>query len=178
MGVEGLSLAVGVAVAKALQHLEVPNIALKWPNDILCGGAKLGGILIEMLGDAAGSCQAVIGIGLNVQMPARAGKEIDQRWTDIRSATGTGVSRNQILIALLDQLLPLLADYEDSGFSPWRERWLELDAHAGKEVIVSSGDRRTAGTARGIDETGALVLDTALGRQVVHGGEVSVRAVE
>ena len=97
---------------------------------------------------------------------------------DERRPGDTGVSRNQILIALLDQLLPLLADYEDSGFSPWRERWLELDAHAGKEVIVSSGDRRTAGTARGIDETGALVLDTALGRQVVHGGEVSVRAVE
>ncbi|MCZ6831203.1 MAG: bifunctional biotin--[acetyl-CoA-carboxylase] ligase/biotin operon repressor BirA [Gammaproteobacteria bacterium] len=175
---EGLSLAVGVAVARALQQFAVPDIALKWPNDILCSGAKLGGILIEMVGDAAGSCQVVIGIGLNVQMPARAGKDIDQRWTDIRTALGTSVSRNQIVIALLDQLLPLLGGYEDSGFSPWRERWLVLDAHAGKDVIVVSGDRRTAGTARGIDETGALVLDTALGRQLFHGGEVSVRAVE
>lgn len=151
---------------------------MKWPNDVLCNGAKLGGILIEMVGDAIGSCQVVVGIGLNVQMPARAAEDIDQRWTDVRAAAGAAVGRNQLLIALLDQVLPLLAGFEDNGFLPWRERWQRLDAHSGREVIVSSGERRTAGTARGIDETGALVVETALGRQIFHGGEVSVRAVE
>jgi BirA family biotin operon repressor/biotin-[acetyl-CoA-carboxylase] ligase len=174
---EGLSLAVGVAVADAMQALGLAGIALKWPNDILCGDAKLGGILIEMVGDAAGSCQVVVGIGLNVNMPAGAGAEIDQRWTDIRSALGASASRNQVLVELLNRLLPLLEGYEASGFSPWRDAWQALDAHAGKEVIVSSGGQRSAGIARGIDGSGALILETSLGEQLVHGGEVSVRTV-
>jgi BirA family biotin operon repressor/biotin-[acetyl-CoA-carboxylase] ligase len=160
-----------------MQQMGMPDVRLKWPNDILYGDAKLGGILIEMVGDAAGSCQVVVGIGLNVKMPADAGEAIDQRWTDIRSILGDGVSRNRVLIALLDQLLRLLGGYEAGGFAPWRDAWQALDAHAGKEVIVSSGGQRTSGTARGIDASGALVLETAAGEQLVHGGEVSVRAV-
>ena len=60
---EGLSLAVGVAVARALAACDVPAVQLKWPNDVLHDGAKLGGILLEMTGDAAGACQVVVGVG-------------------------------------------------------------------------------------------------------------------
>jgi BirA family biotin operon repressor/biotin-[acetyl-CoA-carboxylase] ligase len=175
---EGLSLAVGVAVADALRNAAVPGIALKWPNDVLAGGAKLGGILIEMVAGAAGSCRVVVGIGLNVNMPEHAVKAIDQSWTDVKTATGGDASRNALLIGLLDQLLPLLDGFEATGFAPWRQRWCGLDAFADREVIVTSGDQRTAGTARGIDQSGALVLETALGRQVFHGGEVSVRMAQ
>ena len=81
---EGMSLAVGVVVARALAACGVPPVQLKWPNDLLYEGAKLGGILLEMTGDPAGACQVVVGIGLNVNMPGKVAEAIDQSWTDVR----------------------------------------------------------------------------------------------
>jgi BirA family biotin operon repressor/biotin-[acetyl-CoA-carboxylase] ligase len=80
---EGMSLAVGVVVARALAACGVPPVQLKWPNDLLYEGAKLGGILLEMTGDPAGACQVVVGIGVNVSMPGKAAEGIDQSWTDV-----------------------------------------------------------------------------------------------
>ena len=103
---EGLSLAVGVAVARALEAAGMPAVQLKWPNDILFDGAKLGGVLLEMIGDAAGPCKVVIGVGLNVVMPAEAARGIDQDWTDIRSVAGSAhPRRNALLAALLNELV-------------------------------------------------------------------------
>ncbi len=175
---EGLSLAVGVAVARALERAGVKGTRLKWPNDVLFDGAKLGGILLEMSGDAAGPCQVVVGIGLNVDMPDSAAQHIDQAWTDLRRAGGE-VGRNALLGLLLDELLPLLADFESGGFAPWRDAWQGLDAYANRPVILSTGSQRSAGIARGVDERGALLLETASGDvQPVYGGEVSLRPGE
>ncbi len=172
---EGLSLAVGVAVARALARAGVEGVQLKWPNDILVDGAKLGGILLEMTGDAAGPCQVVVGIGLNVNMPELAADAIDQRWTDVRRAGGEA-RRSTLLGLLLDELLPLLADFEGAGFEPWREAWQALDAFADQPVVLASGEQRLAGTARGVDARGALLLETAGGGvQPVFGGEISLR---
>lgn len=176
---EGLSLAVGVGVARALEQLGITGAQLKWPNDILFEGAKLGGILLEMVGDAAGHCQLAIGVGMNVAMPEHAAQAIEQDWTDVKSiAKARGVAcpgRNDLLGALLNELLPLVAGFEDEGFAHWRQSWEALDAHAGKPVILSSGDGQMAGVARGVNERGALQLETGLGIQSVFGGEVSLR---
>ena len=172
---EGLSLAVGVAASSALAGLGVEGIALKWPNDLLHSEAKLGGILIEMSGDAAGSCEVVVGLGINVNMPPAAATGIDRNWTDVgRIAGSRPPGRNQLLAALLNQLLPLLDGYERSGFAPWRERWQALDAWRGQAVVVSRGDGRSFGTARGVDGSGALLLETGSGVEAVSGGEVSL----
>lgn len=173
---EGLSLAVGVAASTALADLDFNGISLKWPNDLLYDDAKLGGILIEMTGDAAGSCQVVVGIGINVKMPDRAAQAIAQSWTDLERIGGAPLcSRNTLLAALLNHLLPLLNEFEEQGFAPWRERWMALDAYLDQPVIVSSGNRRMTGAARGIDGSGALLLDTSSGMLTVRGGEVSLR---
>ncbi len=173
---EGLSLAVGVAVARALQRCGVPPVQLKWPNDILHEGDKLGGVLLEMAGDASGACQVVVGVGLNVAMPETASTAIDQAWTDLRRVTEGGApSRNALLAALLDELLPLVADFEACGFSAWRDQWLALDAFAGRSVILNTGQQQLAGTARGVDERGALLLETTTGIKSVYGGEISMR---
>ncbi len=176
---EGLSLAVGVAVAKALESSGISGVQLKWPNDILFEGAKLGGILLEMVGDAAGSCQLAIGVGLNVAMPERAAQTIEQDWTDVRRIADAGgiacPGRNELLSALLNELLPLIARFETEGFSPWQKSWKALDAHAGKPVILSSGHEQMAGVARGVNERGALQLETSLGIQSIFGGEISLR---
>ncbi|MFV8819271.1 bifunctional biotin--[acetyl-CoA-carboxylase] ligase/biotin operon repressor BirA [Haliea sp. E17] len=172
---EGLSLAVGVAVARALARAGVEGVRLKWPNDVLHEGAKLGGILLEMSGDAAGPCQVVVGIGLNVAMPGGAAQSIDQDWTDVQRAGGR-VGRSAMLGLLLDELLPLLATFEREGFSGWREEWQELDAYADMPVVLSSGEKRLAGIARGVSERGALLLESVSGGvQPVYGGEISLR---
>ena len=174
---EGLSLAVGVAVARALRACDVPAVQLKWPNDVLYDGAKLGGILLEMSGDAAGSCRVVIGVGLNVAMPDAAAGAIDQAWTDINTMTSRQTpGRSRILAALLNELLPLVADFEQRGFAHWREEWQSLDALADAAVVLHAGEVPLAGIARGVDARGALQLETATGLQSVYGGEVSLRA--
>lgn len=174
---EGLSLAVGVAVARALRACDVPAVRLKWPNDVLYNGAKLGGILLEMTGDAAGNCRVVIGVGLNVAMPAAAAEDIDQAWTDIKTISDNKhPGRNRLLAALLNELLPLVADFEQQGFTHWRDEWQSLDAFAGASVILTTGDVPVAGVARGVDERGALQLETTTGTQSVYGGEISLRA--
>lgn len=174
---EGLSLAVGVAVARALKACDTPPVQLKWPNDVLYGGRKLGGILLEMSGDAAGSCQVVIGVGLNVAMPETAASAIDQAWTDIRSiSAGKSPGRNRLLAELLNELLPLVADFEQRGFGHWRDEWMALDAFAGVPVVLHTGAGELAGVARGVDGRGALQLETTTGMQSVYGGEISLRA--
>lgn len=175
---EGLSLAVGVAVARGLAAVGLPTVQLKWPNDILHDSAKLGGVLLEMVGDASGTCQVVIGVGLNVAMPAAAAKGIDQDWTDICTLAGGDEhpGRNALLAALLNELLPLAASFESSGFAPWRDPWQALDAFAGQPVVLQAGSRELTGIACGVDQQGALLLQTADGQQAVYGGEISLRS--
>ncbi|MEH6636016.1 MAG: bifunctional biotin--[acetyl-CoA-carboxylase] ligase/biotin operon repressor BirA [Halioglobus sp.] len=173
---EGLSLAVGVAVARALANCGVPPVQLKWPNDVLFEGAKLGGILLEMTGDATGVCQVVVGVGLNVSMSKTSATAIDQAWTTVDTIAGPGhPGRNALLAALVNELLPLLADFEAQGFARWREEWLALDAYADTDVVLTSGERLVAGVARGVDERGALQLETTAGIQSIYGGEISMR---
>ena len=173
---EGLSLAVGVAVARALSARGLPPVQLKWPNDVLVDDAKLGGILLEMTGDAAGACQVVIGVGLNVAMPAALATGIDQDWTDIRTiAAASYPRRNTLLAALLNELLPLAADFESQGFARWRDEWQALDAFAGTPVVLHAGGQEIAGVARGVDQRGALQLETSSGLQTIYGGEISLR---
>jgi BirA family transcriptional regulator, biotin operon repressor / biotin---[acetyl-CoA-carboxylase] ligase len=177
---EGMSLAVGVGVARALETCGIEGVQLKWPNDLLYQNAKLGGVLLEMLGDASGTCQVVVGVGLNVDMPADTARGIDQAWTDLAAISGDEPTpgRNALLAALLNELLPLLAGFQGSGFGVWQQAWLERDAHAGKSVILHVGEDTMAGTARGVDERGALLLETTVGVKAIYGGEISLRVDE
>lgn len=174
---EGLSLAAGVCVARALVASGMPEPQLKWPNDVLYDGRKAGGILIEMTGDAAGPARAVLGVGINVSMPRATAAGIDQPWTDLATVAATALPQRSALVAeLLNTLLPMLAAFEAVGFAAWREAWGSLDAYAGKPVTVTIGAQRLAGIDRGVNERGALLLETASGLVPVHGGEVSLRA--
>lgn len=173
---EGLSLAVGIAVVKALTSVGARDVGLKWPNDIVWNDRKLAGILLEMTGDAAGRCQVVVGIGINVSMSeSAAARTIDQPWVDVGTVVGGPVSRNVLLGSLLSELLPLLSQFERSGFPHFRNAWSALDRIAGREVCVHLGEQIVVGTAAGVSESGALLVDTPAGRQSFHGGEVSLR---
>lgn len=173
---EGLSLAVGVAVANALDEADVGGVRLKWPNDILCDGRKLAGILLEIAGDLAGPCQVVVGIGLNVAMPDKV--SIDQPWTDIQTINKLAADRNRLLALVLNHLMPLLNDFESKGFTAYREAWMSLDAYADQDIALILGDEVVVGSSAGVDESGAVLVDTPAGRRRFSGGEVSLRPRE
>ncbi|HZV53837.1 MAG TPA: biotin--[acetyl-CoA-carboxylase] ligase [Rhodocyclaceae bacterium] len=163
----GLSLAVGVAVAEALQTLGIDKVALKWPNDILLDGRKLGGILIELASTAA-----VIGIGLNLRLPAGLPDEVRRGAT----ALERDVDRNVLLGRLLAGLHGALEAFAADGFVALRDRWQALNAHTGAPVRILSGfSAPLEGRCVGIDVDGALLLETAAGTQRVISGDVSLR---
>ncbi len=173
----GLSLATGIWIAEALVAAGVTDIGLKWPNDVLHDGRKLAGVLIEIKGETTGPCQTVIGIGLNVDMPASAAETIDQPWTDIRTITGKLPGRNRIAGLLLHHLLTGLSSYQRNGLTTLLERWNELDCLAGRQVQLHHPSGVVSGTARGIDETGALQLACEDGLRSIHSGDISLRPV-
>ena len=174
----GLSLAVGVAVAQSLRQLGYAQVGVKWPNDLLANGRKLGGILIQLRGEAQGPCEAVIGIGLNVHMPVTAAGEIDQAWCDLAQLMpGKSLSRNALAAALLDSLLPALAQFEAEGLAPFLPQWRQFDALDGHAVHVLDGTRTHEGIALGVDAAGALRVRIGESERQFHSGEVSLRRV-
>lgn len=163
----GLSLAAGVAVAEALQGLGVDGIALKWPNDILRGGKKLAGILVELAGSAA-----VIGIGLNLRLPQGLPPEVSRG----AAALDRELDRNAVLAALLAALHGVLAQFGTGGFVALRDRWQALNAYAGAPVrVIGEFSVPVEGICIGADVDGALLLETAVCVQRILAGDISLR---
>jgi BirA family biotin operon repressor/biotin-[acetyl-CoA-carboxylase] ligase len=173
----GLSLAVGVSLCEALHSQGFDQVRVKWPNDLLAEGRKLGGILIQLRSDDSVGTQAVIGVGINVRMPAAQGLQVDQAWCDLAQLAPGGISRDAVAGACLDQLLPVLARFAHEGLVPFLPRWRDLDALAGKPVRILDGSRVHEGISLGIDPTGALRIGQGGGEQSFHSGEVSLRPV-
>jgi BirA family biotin operon repressor/biotin-[acetyl-CoA-carboxylase] ligase len=171
----GLSLVVGLACARALRAAGARDVGVKWPNDLQVDGRKVGGILIELQGDALGPSAAVIGIGLNVRLPAHAAAWVDQPVADIHGAGGT-TDRNRLLAILLQELAAALAEFTASGFEPFAEAFRALHVLQDRTVDVALGDGSVVtGVVEGVDAIGALQVATTGGLRVFHGGEVSVR---
>ena len=172
---EGISLAVGVAVARSLKELGADDVQLKWPNDILWFGKKLGGILIEVVGDPSGVCHLVVGLGLNLKTTKSMVESIDQPWVALDSILAELPSRNQVAASLLNHLIPLLDTYEHQGFISYKDEWESLNAQADLAVDLLMGSQKVSGIMRGVNASGALLLETGKGIEVFHGGEVSLR---
>jgi BirA family biotin operon repressor/biotin-[acetyl-CoA-carboxylase] ligase len=173
----GLSLAVGVAVARALDRLGVRGARLKWPNDILCAEGKLGGILIELSGDTLGPSAVVIGIGLNVRLSMEARRSLDQAAHDLASLGFQG-DRNTLLAALLVELAELLPAFERHGFAPLAVEWEARHAlqNTPAKLLLPNGEQ-LAGTVLGVATDGALRFADDQGERRVHAGEVSLRGI-
>ncbi len=172
----GLSLVVGVAVAEALRQAGYGAVGVKWPNDLLAHGRKLGGILVEGGGEHGGPVRAVIGIGVNVRMPAPVAMTIDQAWTDLAGLGDGAPSRNALAAQLLDALLPALEQFDRDGLPPFLARYAALDVLAGRAITVHGPQGDEQGVADGIGDDGALRVRMEQGVRQVHAGEVSVRA--
>ena len=174
--IEGLSLAVGVAVARVLDELGVVDVQLKWPNDVLWSGKKLGGVLIEVVGDPSGVCHLVVGLGLNLRTEKSMADAIDQPWVALDTILPEPPRRNRVAACLLNHIVPLISDYETEGFVGYKLAWESLNVHANQQVDLLMGSIQTTGIVRGVNAVGALLLETDSGLEVFHGGEVSLRA--
>lgn len=171
----GLSLAVGVAIVNALKKIGLTEAKLKWPNDIYVFGKKLAGVLIEVEGQIGAACQCVIGIGINVNLPGSV-TQIDQPYIDINTALAKQIDRNEFAAILIDELLVSLSLFESNGLLPFIAQWQEADVFANRAVNLTIGQNITSGIARGIDATGALLIETKDGLRAYQGGEISVRS--
>jgi BirA family biotin operon repressor/biotin-[acetyl-CoA-carboxylase] ligase len=175
-GLGGLSLVIGVALLRSLHAFGIETAGLKWPNDVLVDGAKLAGILIDVVGESSGPCSVIIGVGMNVAMPGTAAGDIDQSWTDLCRLTGSErMPRNRIAASLLDCSFSALADFERSGLEPFLDEWRRYDMIHGREVSLQLPNESIRGRACGVDDGGALLLETASGRRRFAAGEVSLR---
>lgn len=173
-----LSLVVGTCALRALEARGARGLSLKWPNDLVVAGRKLGGILIEMRAESAGPVMVVIGIGLNVALGAPTRARVAASGTEPIDIVEIGGStdRNALAAALVARLLDALPLFAKEGFAPFGAEWREADALRGRQVAVNLGEERHIGIARGIDTAGALLVETPGGLRRFIAGEVSVRA--
>ena len=170
----GLSLAVGVAVARALQKVGAGDTALKWPNDILKQGRKLGGILVELVPGAPHA--AVIGIGINLQLPPGMPDDVRAASAAIDAIDAAAADSNALYAALLGELLATLESFGGGGFAALRAEWLARHAFQDVPVSIASDFGAPAvGICRGVDVDGALLLDVDGRSERILSGEVSLR---
>ena len=170
-----LSLVAGVAASRALRSLGVTEAALKWPNDLVARGAKLGGILVETRADG-GACHAVIGIGINCRRDGSLKRKVGRDVAFLEDWVSS--SRNEVIRKVAASLLEALARFEASGLDALRSEWEAMDAHAGHKLRVRLADGRVVtGISSGLAENGALRLQTQKGlKSVTSGRVVSARA--
>jgi len=179
-GMPALGLALGVAVAETLGRLGLDEVRLKWPNDLLWRGRKLGGLLLQLRTESGGPASVVAGLGLNLLLPAASRERLDSDGglpvADLDEAmAGKVPGRNDLAAALAAALLAGLGEFARHGFAAFAPRWAALDALAGARVRVTQGAGDVEGEARGADADGALLVAVDGRIERFHAGDVSLR---
>ena len=161
------------SVADALQRIGVPDVALKWPNDVLSRGRKLAGILVEIFG-AGSETDVVVGTGINFRIPPEARREIDQPVIDLEELGG-GFSRNELAAALISSLVDFSEGFAETGFAPMRHAFDSLHYFHGQTCTLILGAERLVGSVRGVTSSGELELLVDGEIRTFSAGEVSLR---
>lgn len=169
-----LSFVAALALYDALRALCGPqlNIALKWPNDVLLNGGKLSGILLESSGAGGQVAALAIGIGVNLVGSPDTVEPEATRPVSLQGETGQRVTAEELLDALAPAFDHWQRQLRDYGFAPIREAWLARAAKLGEAIIARTGNAQREGRFDGIDETGALILTTAKGREIIPAAEI------
>lgn len=175
----GLSLAVGVALARQLRAEGIDGIGLKWPNDLYAKGRKLGGILIEHRGEAHGSWRSVIGVGLNYAMVETQAIAVDQPWISVQSLCAQQAqplpTRNGLAARCAEAVLQILETFSQQGFAACQPEWQHFDLTRGATLRLDWGDRHIEGIGEGVDNEGALLLRQGDELRRYVSGELSLR---
>ena len=174
-----LALAAGIAIRRAALRCGAGDVSLKWPNDVMAGGGKLAGILIDLRGEAGGPLHVVIGVGLNYRLAPGAAEQVIETG-GVRPATlcdsgGAAVGRNAAAAAMIDALCDVLAEFDAAGFSALAAEWREADYLQGRDVTVDADGIMHGGRVRGVAADGRLQLLTDSGVMHLMSGDVTVR---
>ncbi|MGA2397651.1 MAG: biotin--[acetyl-CoA-carboxylase] ligase [Steroidobacteraceae bacterium] len=173
--VSSLSLAVGVAVSRALSGLGARGILLKWPNDVWFEDRKIGGVLVETK-SCGGTAHVVVGVGLNLYLSEASKQRIaSDGLAALDETCPSPIGRNALAAALLDQLLSMLPLFERHGFGAFRDEWRSLDALRGRPARVLLAQGAVEGIACGVDEDGGLLLEKGGHLDKFMSGEASLR---
>ncbi len=176
-----VTLACGISVAEALRERGI-EAKLKWPNDLLLSGRKLGGILTELAFDSQARASLVVGVGLNLCLDPETRVAIDQPAAalDERIVEARLSSEREVWIAQLARaVLDAIERFAREGFAPFRERFEGLFAYTGRPVVLMQAGLPTlTGVPVGIDGEGRLLLSTDAGVQAVASGELSLRPAD
>lgn len=177
-GLAGLSLAVGVAAARALRSLGAASVALKWPNDLLAGGAKLGGILIETRSSARGAetgVLAAIGIGLNCRPVGALADRLGRRVATLDDLVQPPLPRDAVIGTVAREVAAALEAFERGGLAAFADEWRSLHAFEGRRLRVRlDGGASVSGIAEGLAPGGALRLRTRGGLRDIAAGRIEV----
>ncbi len=188
-----LAICAGVVVARVLESLGIQNVQLKWPNDVWVKQKKIGGLLIETESNAAGQLM-VIGIGLNLVRTKTMQQQIGQSWialeeiSEIAHLDAEKISRDVIAELILKELVPIVAQFAKKStiqnsmqnqqtqiMKNCRQDWQKFDAVNGKSVQIYLENRTVEGIAQGIDENGAIRVQTDSSIETFFSGDLSLR---
>ncbi|WP_448213267.1 bifunctional biotin--[acetyl-CoA-carboxylase] ligase/biotin operon repressor BirA [Colwellia sp. MEBiC06753] len=174
----GLSLLTALAISDAITELYNVDVELKWPNDVYYNGVKLAGILIDLEGQATGTCHSVIGIGINLNMPENIAHEINQPWTDLQRHISQTIDRNLLAAHIVVAINRRLEQQILEGVSAMLPDWHQRDLFLNQPVKVITGEQEKHGICRGVNEHGALLFEVEGKVSPVYGGEVSLRRLD
>jgi BirA family biotin operon repressor/biotin-[acetyl-CoA-carboxylase] ligase len=173
-----LSIVTGLALCRALEQSNVATVGLKWPNDLLFDGRKLGGILIESRPLDEACIYFAIGFGLNVFMSDAELAEIPQPATSLAQVAAAGVDRSRVLTASIDMVIQAVREFEHNAVAALIAEFAQFDVYHDRQIEVIAGDSRIRGINRGITSNGQLQLETAQGIEIHSAAEISLRAVD
>jgi BirA family biotin operon repressor/biotin-[acetyl-CoA-carboxylase] ligase len=168
----GLSLVTALTVQEAVHSLGLSEARVKWPNDVLVQERKLAGILLETCPHGEGNV-IIFGIGINLALPDQLLEGLDRPVTDLQREMGRAVRQSELLSGLLPRWLANVDLFQRQGFAAFVERWNACDSYRGAAIDIINGNHRQRGISRGVNEEGALLLDTGQGLERISGGEVS-----
>ncbi|MGN2241928.1 biotin--[acetyl-CoA-carboxylase] ligase [Frateuria sp. GZRR33] len=172
----GLSLAVGTMVLRAIDSLGIEGAGLKWPNDVLAGGGKLAGVLVELSGEYQGPCAAVIGVGLNLRLTEALREQAGQPACDLATLATELPDRNLVAARLIAALVEGLREFERHGFAPFAADYARHDLLAGRPLKLSGAQGHFEGVGAGVDARGALQVRLADGElRSIDSADVTVR---
>jgi BirA family biotin operon repressor/biotin-[acetyl-CoA-carboxylase] ligase len=176
-----LTLAVGVAAVHALRDAGADGVKLKWPNDIVAGDGKLGGMLAEVHHRSGASAAFVIGIGINLELPPDILASVDPGWAqspaDLTRVLGCRVAKEPVYAAMINHIVAALLTFEQQGFGAFADSWRRYDSLQGRAVTVDQPGGAISGTASGIDADGALLVQGAMTMERVISGSIRVDGI-
>jgi len=170
--ISSLSLAIAAGLSEMLHLNGFKRIGLKWPNDFVCEGKKLGGILIETKPTDRNFLKTIIGIGLNLDLPdtSKEKEAFGLKPISLNSIKKGSFDVSFMIANLISSVNSTINIFECSGFDPFARTWRRYDVYNGSNIQIESNNHKISGVNSGINDQGALIINNEKGSHKIYGG--------